>query len=83
MTITTLENERNPEGRYLPRSYVVRYWDVDAGRLLRAEAVQNSWRRVGKWDLPVTHLVTVASDAGLSVRSFTLSKHELLPVREK
>jgi hypothetical protein len=29
------------------------------------------------WDLPADHEVTTATDAGLSVRRFTLSKHEL------
>ena len=77
MTITVLENEPNAEGKFLPRSYVVRYWDAQTGRLLRTETVQDNWQRVRSWDLPVRHLVTTATDAGLSVRSFTLSKHEL------
>jgi hypothetical protein len=34
-------------------------------------------------DLPAVHTVTVAGDAGLSVRSFTLSKHELLTKKPK
>lgn len=78
MTITVLENDKNPEGRYLPRSYAVRYWDAATGRLLRTDTVQNGWRRVGSWDLPALHVVTTATDAGLSVRGFTLSEHQLL-----
>jgi hypothetical protein len=77
VTITTLENDRNPEGRFLPRSYAVRYWEAGTGRLLRTETVQDRWERVGSWDLPAAHTTTTATDAGLSVRSFTLSKHEL------
>jgi Protein of unknown function (DUF3386) len=77
-TITILENDRNPEGKYLPRSYVVRYWDAATGRLLRTETVQDGWHRVGAWDLPALHTVTTATDAGLSVRRFELSRHELL-----
>jgi hypothetical protein len=83
MTITTLENDRNAEGRFLPRGYVVQYWDADTGRLLRTETVQDRWQRVGSWDLPTTHTVTVAGDSGLSVRSFTLSKHELVTKKSK
>jgi hypothetical protein len=78
MTLTVLENDTNPEGKYLPRSYVVRYWDGETGRLLRTETVQDSWHRLATWDLPSRHTVTTATDAGLAVRSFTLSKHELL-----
>lgn len=76
MTITILENDRTPEGRFLPRSYVVRYWDAASGRLLRTETVHDTWQRVGAWDLPLQHCVTTATDAGLSVRCFTLSKRE-------
>jgi len=78
LTILALENDRNAEGRFLPRGYVVQYWDAATGRLLRTETVQDRWQRVGSWDLPASHSATVASDAGLAVRTFTLAKHELL-----
>jgi hypothetical protein len=76
--ITALENDRNPEGRFLPRDYAVQYWQAGTGRLLRTETVQDRWRRVGSWDLPAAHTVTTATDAGLSVRTFTLAEHQLL-----
>lgn len=79
MTITVLENEVNVEGKFLPRSYTVDYWDDATGRLLRAEAVKDRWRRVGDFDLPVEHTVVRSLDTDHSVHSFTLSKHELLP----
>ena len=41
VTITALENERNAEGRFLPRSYTVQYWESVTGRLLRTEAVKD------------------------------------------
>lgn len=77
MTITVLENERNAESRFLPRSYVVHSWESGSGRLLRTETVRDRWLRVGSWDLPATHEVATATDSGLSVQRFTLSKHEL------
>ncbi|HVC97099.1 MAG TPA: DUF3386 family protein [Pirellulales bacterium] len=77
MTITVLDNEENAEGKYLPRSYTVQYWDALTGALQRTETVRDRWRRVGPFDLPVQHIVTAASDEGLSVRSFVLSEHEL------
>lgn len=77
MTITILENDKNAEGRFLPRCYVAQYFDAESGRLLRTETVQNRWQRVGAWDLPVLHQVIAASDAGVLVRGFTLLKHEM------
>jgi hypothetical protein len=78
MTITVLDNERNPDGKFLPRSYTVQYWDGQTGALRRVEAIQERWQRVGSWDLPTVHTVTSAGDGGLAVRSFTLAEHRLL-----
>jgi hypothetical protein len=78
MTITVLQNDRNGEGLFLPRSYTIQYWDATSGELKRTETVQDRWQRVGSWDLPAQHTVTHATAAGLSVRSFTLTKHELV-----
>jgi hypothetical protein len=78
-TITVLDNERNREGKFLPRSYVVHYWDAATGALRRTEAIQDRWQRVGEWDLPTRHTVTTATDGGLSVREFTLTEHQVLP----
>jgi hypothetical protein len=82
MTITALENDRNKEGLFLPHSYTVQYWEASAGRLLRTETVQDRWERVGSWDLPLVHSTTTASDAGMTARSFTLSKHQLMRSRK-
>jgi hypothetical protein len=78
LTITAVENERNADGKFLPRSYVVHSWESGTGRLLRTETVRDRWRRVGSWDLPAAHEVTTAADSGLSVQRFTLSKHKLV-----
>jgi hypothetical protein len=81
LTITVLDNERNREGLFLPRSYTVQYWDAATGELRRTETVQERWQRVGDWDLPATRTVTAATGAGLSVRSLALAKHQLLAAR--
>lgn len=78
MTITVIDNDRNAEGLYLPRSYLVQYWDASSGRLQRTETVTQRWVRVGKWDLPAEQTVTTASEKGLTVWTFSLSKHSLL-----
>jgi hypothetical protein len=78
MTITVLDNDRTPEGRFLPRSYTVQYWDAATGSLKRTETVQERWLRLGSWDLPAAHTLTIASGTGLTTRSFLLSKQQLL-----
>ena len=40
MTITVLDSDKNPEGRFLPHSYVVNYWDAATGKLNRVETFQ-------------------------------------------
>ncbi|MBI2826938.1 MAG: DUF3386 family protein [Planctomycetia bacterium] len=77
MTITVLDNERNADGFYLPRSYTVQYWDAETGRLARVESIQDRWQRVGNFDLPKSHTVTTATDAGLSLRTFSLFGHKV------
>jgi hypothetical protein len=77
MTITVLDNDRNAEGKYLPRTFTVQYWDAK-GRLLRTEANQNHWQRVGAFDLPTLLTVSTASETGLNVRSLKLSNLQLL-----
>ena len=81
MTITVLDNTRNPEGKSLPHSYLVHYWDASSGELQRVETIQERWKRVEKLDLPTQHSVTTASDTGLSVKSVELSNHILTPAK--
>jgi hypothetical protein len=77
MTITVLDNEMNADGKFLPRSYTVQYWDDGTGKLERAESVVDRWIRVGSWDLPAEHRVSTSSDGGASVRSIKLSGHQV------
>ena len=78
MTITVLENQKNVDGKFLPRAYTVQYWSAQTGQLLRAQTIQNRWTRVGSFDLPTSLVITTASESGLSVRKLELSKHKLL-----
>lgn len=95
-SITVLENRTNAEDKYLPVSYVVNYWDMKTGQLVRSEAHYQTWTRVGRFDLPVKEcLVTAAEEvaatpgasaaprAGLTAKSFTLSNHKLLQAERK
>jgi hypothetical protein len=77
MTITVLDDTRNADGKQLPRSYTVQYWNSDDGTLERTESISNRWTRVGRYDLPQSIIVTAATKAGLSVRSIQFSKQQL------
>ncbi|MCP3690815.1 MAG: DUF3386 family protein, partial [Planctomycetaceae bacterium] len=77
-TITVLDNTRNQDNQYLPRSYVVRYWDAQTGKLDRTQTVLNRWQRVGTLDLPSELVQISSSAAGLTTRNFQLSNHKLL-----
>src|SRR5580700_2094508 len=77
MTITVLDDVRNAEGKQLPQSYTVQYWNADNGELDRTEAISNRRTRVGHYDLPASVTVRTASKAGLTVRNLELAKHKL------
>ncbi len=79
MTITVLDNRTNDDGKFLPHSYTVQYWNAKNGQLLRTQTFQDRWQRVGRFDLPAEHSLATASSAGLTVRTLKLSKHRLLP----
>jgi hypothetical protein len=81
MTITVIDNETNSEGRVLPHSYVVTYWDASSGKLNRVQTFQERSQRKGSWDLPVFRSVTTASDGGLSVRTVEFSNLESLAAK--
>ena len=77
-TITVLDNIKNQENQFLPRSYVVRYWDAKTGTLQRTQTVLNQWKRVGPLDLPAKLMQISSSASGLTVRNLELSGHKLL-----
>ena len=81
MTIITLDNEKTPEGRFLPLGYTVQYWDDQSGDLRRTESIRDRWVRVGNFDLPASHVVVTASDGGQTIRSLTLTGHKLTPAK--
>jgi hypothetical protein len=78
MSITVLDNVQNAEGKFLPHCYTVHYWNSATGELERSEAVQDTWIRVGSFDLPKEHTVSTSSASGFSVRTFKLTDHVLL-----
>jgi hypothetical protein len=77
-TITVLHNHVNAEHQFLPAAYVVNTWDLKTNALRSSEAFHQTWRRVGKFDLPETTLVVTATSKSQEARSLTLTNHQLL-----
>lgn len=78
-TITVTDVQRNKEGKYLPRSYSFSTWDTKTGNLKSNTTVHDTWKRVGKFDLPKRMLwVTTADDGKREVRQIELKNHKLL-----
>ncbi|MEX2288373.1 MAG: DUF3386 family protein [Planctomycetaceae bacterium] len=82
MTITVLDTTKNADGKYLPHLHSMQTWDAADGRLTRSQTVENTWQRIGGFDLPASVTVSEASsNGGLAVRSIVLSKLHLLKER--
>jgi hypothetical protein len=76
-TISVLENHTNAEKKYLPSCYVVNTWSVKTGALLSSTTHHNTWRRVGKFDLPLACTIVNASADKLVNRTLKFSNHKL------
>ncbi|MCC6730195.1 MAG: DUF3386 family protein [Chthonomonadales bacterium] len=76
-TITVLETRRLPDGRYLPRHFVVTYFDAGSGALKRVETYRDEFGPLlGVW-VPLSRRVTVAEDGRVSAREIRLSRARL------
>lgn len=76
-SIIMLENRKNEEGKFIPATFVVHYWDAKSGQLTKTEANLQTWTRINGFDLPVTMKV-IACGKEISVKQVTLSNHKLL-----
>lgn len=76
-TISVLEVRRNEEGKYLPGVYTVSFWNKD-GSLRSTTTTNETWQRVGAFDLPRTHDSVWASANELRNLRMEFSGHKLL-----
>jgi hypothetical protein len=75
-TISVLEVERNPDGKYLPVYYTMTFWDAE-GKVVSTSTTEDGWVRVGGFDLPLRTLqVTTAADRH-DVKLLEFSNHAL------
>jgi len=88
--ITVLDQKVNAEGKFLSSTFVVDYWNLKSGELVRSEGNLQTWTRVGKFDLPIISRVTKSSkeqprtekptedDNPYTTQELKLTNHKLL-----
>ena len=69
-----------PDGRAVPTSFSVFYWDAETGALTATEAYRDAVVDVGGIFLPSSRRVVRGDGDGLSVRELDLAEHSLLAV---
>jgi uncharacterized membrane protein len=77
-TISMTEVVRNAEGKYLPRSFNVSYWDAD-GNLRTNEDYLEEYTRVGKLDLPKRRIQIKTGKNERTVSELRMSDYEVTP----
>jgi hypothetical protein len=77
-SITILAHTATLDGRFLPSSFTVAYWDVEQGRLTRSDAYSDRYVEAAGVLLPAGRRVVTFSDAGQAVRELSLTSHALL-----
>ena len=75
-TISVLEVLRNQEAKYLPVFYTMTFWNA-AGKVTSTSTTQDSWVRVGKYDLPRHTLQVTTADDRHEVKLLEFSNHKL------
>ncbi|MGE3804699.1 MAG: DUF3386 family protein [Gemmataceae bacterium] len=80
-TINVIENATTKEGKFMPTSWTVTYWDVKTGAVKRTIVNHVTWERIGSFDLPVAaRTITTSPDSengGVSTASLKLSNYKL------
>ena len=76
-TITILAHQTTADGRALPSSFTVAYWDVASGRLTRSDAYSDRYVVASGMMLPAGRRVVTFDDGGQTVRELSLTGHSL------
>ena len=77
-TIVVHEREAVADGRTVPVSFTVFFWDAESGAITATEAYRDEVAEVDGVFLPAVRRVVRGDDTGLSVRELALSDHALL-----
>jgi hypothetical protein len=79
-TIVVHERSPMPDGRTLPTSFTVFFWDEESGALTATEAYRDEVVEVDGVFLPARRRVVRGDEDGLTVRELELSEHATLGV---
>lgn len=77
-TISVLAVHLNPEGKYLPTTFNVSYWNRENGKLQASETHLNEWVRVGDFDLPTRFVLLRAEDDKREILDMEFRNHKML-----
>ncbi len=76
--ISIADVERTPEGKHLPRNFVVTTWELPSGRIQSVRQVYQEWRRFSGVDLPTRYLaISNRSDGTTSAQQIELFDHRV------
>jgi hypothetical protein len=76
-TISVLDVTWNEDHKYLPRCFVMNFFDAASGELKQSTAYLNEWRRVGAFDLPARILEIEAGGKSQPVRQMLFTNLKL------
>lgn len=77
-TITVLEVTYNDEGKYLPHTYSVSFWDNKTGALRFSKTHVHSYKSLGDFDLPLQLTEVHSGTDSYYVRRIDLENHQLM-----
>jgi hypothetical protein len=77
-TINVEESAVTQDKKNLTTKYTVYYFSPEDGRLKNVESFTDTHARVGAADLPATRRIIAFENGSVVVKSFTLSRHQLL-----
>lgn len=72
-TITVLETTRTDDGKYLPREFLVTYFDDKTGAIQRSQAFTDTYAQIDSLWLPTSRRVITAADGKFTTRTITLT----------
>lgn len=79
-TISVLESQENPEGKYLPTVFTVNTWNGE-GDLVSSLTEHDTWGRLGKLDVPQRVVQTSAGKDKVVVRTIDFKNLEIPKAR--
>lgn len=77
-TITVLETTPGEQGKYLPRHFVVTYFDAGTGAIRSVQSFTDTHRKISGIWIPTTRRVIEAEDGKITARVLTLRSPRLL-----